>query len=613
MKEAWMKWIRYAAFALAVVAAFWLGTSVVGEAESDTPTADGHEHGQAEVWTCSMHPQIRVDQAGQCPICGMDLIPATTDGGRKPADTGKHLTLSPEAAALAQVQVTEVQRTEPRAELRLLGHVEYDETRLRTVTPWTAGRIDTLHVRVTGERVKKGQVVAKLYSPEVYAAMRDLVLALKQAEKLEGGLHGSGALAKAAVESARERLRLLGVPSATLRKLEKTREAPTHVNVRSPFAGTVLERKVEEGNYVNTGTPLLSLADLSRVWVQIDAYESDLPFLRVDQEVLVEVESRPDEPVAGKITFIDPVVDRKQRTSRVRIEVDNPDGELRPGMFAAALVQGDAGTTHASQLTIPASAVLFTGRRSVVYVQTPGAERQMYELRTVRLGPRAGESYPVLSGLSERERVVTKGAFLLDADLQLAGGRSMMTLADDEASSAKPSFRVPAEFRVALAPVVQHYLAAQRALSGDDFDGAREALTAAAKAANEAEPPGSREAGEAWQTIASALAGHASHGAKAKQDGEVRIAFEHVSKQVEVLLETFGNPTDVPLKVAFCPMAFDASGAAWVQSESSVTNPYYGAAMLRCGEFRASVLPGETLARTGEDAAAPAASTEHQH
>lgn len=616
----WSRWLRSIGLVVGLLGAFLLGTAVVGGPEGEGGVASG-EHTDhdaapaAEVWTCSMHPQIRMEQPGQCPICGMDLIPARVDDGADHVDLKNRVSLSPRASALAQLRVTKVARTQPRAEIRLLGRVDYDETRLRTVTPWTAGRIDRLKVRVTGERVRRGQVVAQLYSPEVYAAMRDLVLAIKQAERLSGGLHGSSTMAKNAVESSRERLRLLGVPAKAIANVEKTRDPPTHVDVRSPFGGTVLERKVEQGSYVNAGTPLFSVADLSRVWVQIDAYESDLPYLRVDQEVLVQVESLPDEPLAGKITFIDPVVDKKQRTARVRVEVDNEDGRLRPGMFAEAIVQGDVGRAHMSELTVPDAAVLFTGRRSVVYVQVPDQDRPTYELRSVRLGPRAGGVYPVVSGLSEGELVVSHGAFLLDADLQLSGGRSMMTMADDVDRAPTQALVVPAEFRAALRPVVEHYLEVQGHLAGDDFAAAREALGKMATAVNEADPPGSKRAREVWQELASALSGHAKHGAMAKEDGQVRVAFEQVSAQIQRLLRQFGNPVDEALRVAFCPMAFDSKGAEWVQREDQVSNPYYGTGMLRCGEFRATLLPGEALATSsGEEKAPPAgAMAGHQH
>ncbi len=600
-----------AAALAAIVVAFWLGTGIGPDRSSRSP--DPPTTTQAEdtaFWTCAMHPQIRVDESGQCPICGMDLVAGTRTDANEHAGQSPRVTLSEHAKALARIKTTRVGRTEARGEIRLLGHVDYDETRLRTITPWTAGRIDRLHVRVTGTKVKRGQSIATLYSPEVYAALRDVVVAARQAEALASGKHGSGALARQALESARERVRLLGVPDSTINRVVKTKEAPTKVTIRSSVAGTILERLVEEGDYVQVGMPLYNVADLSNVWIQIEAYESDLPHLSAGQDVLVEVQSLPGETLRGKIAFIDPVLDNSTRTARVRVEVDN-DGRLRPGMFAAAVIEIGAAESLA-QMVIPATAPLFTGRRSVVYVEAPGHDRPTYELRVVRLGARAGPVYPVLSGLSEGERVVTEGAFVIDADLQLAGGRSMMTLADDERSALGAVPNVSLEFRASLAPVVTRYLDAGRQLAADDLDAARKSLEELATVVNKLELTGPRAALEAWQPVASQLSGHARQAAQTSAEGELRSAYERVSLSVIFLLRRFGNPMDAPLKLAFCPMAFDSRGAQWVQDDTAIANPYYGAAMLRCGDAHATVLPGEALA-VAVETKPPAAPAGHKH
>jgi Cu(I)/Ag(I) efflux system membrane fusion protein len=480
--------------------------------------------------------------------------------------------------------------------VRLLGTVDYDETRLRMVTPWTSGRIDRLRLRVTGAPVRKGQVVAELYSPEVYAAMRDLVVARNQATKLSRGLHGSGQLAAAAVTAAREKLRLLGVSESEIKSIEKTGNAPKRVGIRSSFSGTVIDRKVEEGDYVEAGTVLFHIADLSHVWVQIEAYASDLPHLALGQSVVVRIDSLPDETFMGTVAFIDPVVDKTSRTARVRVEVANEDGRLRPGMFAQALIEGDIGDKE-RHLVIPASAPLFTGRRSIVYVEPPDRPGT-YQLREVRLGPRAGPVYPVLAGLAEGEVVVSRGAFVVDADLQLQGGRSMMTRPDDTAATYAPEIPVTPAMLAELEPLVEEYLGAQVALAADSFDDARTHLKRVAELTAEVQLS---EAREAWQPIASALAGQARTGAVAEHDGDVRVAFEHVSRQIEEILTLFGNPTQQPLQVAYCPMAFDSRGAQWVQGDETIANPYYGAVMLRCGEVKMTLLPGERLPTTGGD------------
>lgn len=595
-----------------------VGAGVFGGTDDETTQDARHAHpDQDTVWTCSMHPQIRMDEQGQCPICGMDLIPAASEDEEQEEEhattRGDLVALSPRAKAIATIRTVPVERASSSAELRLLGRIEYDETRVRTVTPWTAGRIDDLRVQVTGARIKRNQVIALLYSPEIYSAMRDLVAAAEQLERLADGLHGSADLAAAALSASKERLRLLGVTVRQINKVIRSKTPPSDVEIRSPFAGTILERMVDEGQYVSAGTPLYRIADLSRVWVQIDAYETDLPHLRVGQEVVVKVEGLAGEPFIGRTAFIDPVLDERERTAQVRVEVDNPDGKLRPGMFAEAIIEADA-IVEDAPLVIPETAPLFTGRRSVVFVEVPDASRPTYELRVVRLGARSGSVYPVLAGLNEGERVVAEGAFVLDADLQLRGGRSMMTLPDDVSSAPPPAPTVPAAFREALRPVFEAYFEAWEHLASDALDDARASLRTLAKRANEAPPEGPRKARDAWQRVASKLVGHARQGAATDDAGEVRSAFEHLSKQVMELLRLFGNPLDEALRVAFCPMAFDSKGAEWVQRDAALENPYYGKAMLRCGEFRATILPSERLgASVKTETSSPAPAGGHQH
>lgn len=590
-----------------LLAGIAIGRCGPGEAAVDPEHAHDVAEDGAQHWTCSMHPQIRMEHEGQCPICGMDLIPAQSpDLDKTPSP--QTVTLGPRAAALAQIRTSPVERTQAQTEVRLLGRVDYDETRLRMVTPWTDGRIDKLRVRVTGTTVRKGQVVADLYSPELYAAMRDLIVAGKQSKKLSAGMHGSGALAVAALESAREKLRLLGVSEKELKAIESSGKAPKKVSIRSPFSGTVLERNVEEGDYVKSGTALYHIADLSKVWVQIDAYESDLPLLARGNKVLIEIDALPGETLSGEVAFIDPVVDKRTRTTRVRVEVPNPTGALRPGMFAEAVVNAGA-RDQGSQLVLPRSAVLFTGRRSVVYVAVP-EQPGAYALREVRLGTRAGPVYTVLSGISEGEQVVTHGAFTLDADLQLRGGASMMTRPDDTTSGPR-DLVVDAPTLAALRPVLEAYLDAQERLADDNFDQARTALRTLAQAANAAKLPAPRATRDAWQDVASALSGHGQDAASAEDQAQVRRAFEEVSAAIATLLSRFGNPSDVAIRVAYCPMAFDNAGAQWIQRSETLANPYYGPAMQRCGDIRATVGPGERLPAASSPTVAVAVGHHH--
>jgi len=537
------------------------------------------------LYTCSMHPQIRQDTPGTCPICGMDLVPVQQ--GQATAGRGDRVVLSERARALARLQTTEVRREgDAAAEVALRGRVVPDERTRKNVTTWVGGRIDRLHVNTTGEEVHAGQVVATLYSPEVYAAHQDLLTARGQVQRLAGGTSAALQAASVALEASRERLRLLGVPGWELERMESADKPTQAVALRTPFGGTVIERVATEGSYVQTGATLYRVADLSKLWVELDAYESDLPQLAVGQSVALEVEGTTGLQ-QGTVAFIDPTVDPQRRTATVRVELDNPEGQLRPGLFAEAVVSSSPGGS--APLVIPVSAPLFTGKRSVVYVEIDDGEVLAYAPRTVRLGPRLGEVYPVLAGLEEGERVVSRGAFALDADLQIRGGPSMMMAPDDRDAAAEVP--LDAEELSRLAPVLQRYLAVQRALAEDDHAAASAAAAQLQQAVGSVALVG--EAAAAWDGLEESLQGAAGQVAGSTDIKGARRAFEPLSAAVETVLTVFGNPLDAPLQLAFCPMAHDNAGASWIQQGDKVDNAYFGAAMRTCGEIEHELAPGE--------------------
>ena len=571
---------------------------------------DAHaEHADEDtVWTCSMHPQIRQPEPGSCPICGMDLIPA---GGASSSGAEDRVVLSDRARRLAELRTEPVRRQGGTgAEIRLLGRVEPDESTQKAVTTWIGGRIDKLQVNTTGERVRKGQVIATLYSPEVYAGHQDLLTARKQVERLGEASPTAASAARSALAAAEDRLRLLGVPEAEVGRMRAAERPLQAVPIRSPFSGTVIERVATEGAYVQTGSPLYRVADLSKLWIQLDAYESDLPRLAVGQEVALQVEAVPGQTFEGRVAFVDPTLDPQRRTARVRVEVGNPDGMLRPNMFAEATVFTSE-TSDEAPLVVPASAPLFTGKRSVVYVELRDEETLAYAPRTVRLGPRLGDYYPVVAGLSEGDRVVTRGAFALDADLQIRGGPSMMSQPDDLADGPWANVvQLPAAERERLVPVLRTYLDVQKALAEDDHT--------AAVAAAEALLPVIEEVtldtgAAAWSELAPELRGHAQHVGRSSDIEGARAGFEPLSAAVEALLSTFGNPLESELHVAFCPMADNNRGARWVQQGQTIDNSYFGASMRQCGEIRSEISPGGFLPGSAEAAPSRPAPAGHVH
>ncbi len=410
-----------------VVAAFLFGLLVrgpgAGSPRETVPAAENHQ--AEETWTCSMHPQIKLPEPGKCPICYMDLIPLAKSPA---ADLGPcTLVLSEAAAALAEIQTVPAERRPVSAEIRLTGKVSYDETRYRTISARVPGRIDTLFVDFTGTVVRRGDPLVSLYSPELHAAQAEL-LGARQADR---ELQASGneiikQTARATVASTRERLRLWGLTDRQIDQIE-TRGVPAyHSAVRSPLNGVVVHKDAVEGMYVQTGTRIYTVSEHTPVWVTLDAYESDLPWLQPGQPIEFSVRALPGRIFSGEIVFIDPVLDEKTRTVTVRLEADNDRGLLKPGMYVQATVSAPLDPEGGPPLVIPASAPLLTGKRAVVYVRLPDREQPTFTGREVVLGPRTKDHYVVESGLSEGELVVVKGNFKIDSALQIQAGPSLM-------------------------------------------------------------------------------------------------------------------------------------------------------------------------------------------
>lgn len=616
-------WLRRYQLVLAIPTALLVGLAVSwasagGQAHGDgAPAGDGHDHAagaeQSSVWTCSMHPQIQLPEAGKCPICGMDLIPSSAGGDDAPGPT--EVVLSERAKALARIETAVVRRADTAVELRLLGRIEVDETKVRTVTPWVDGRIDRLFVSALGERIKRGQAVASMYSPEVYAAQADLLQARQQVDKLSKALPIAQRAAGAAYKSAQTRLKLLGLSSGEVGKMADAKSARRNVAVVSRYGGTVIEQLVHEGAYVEAGTPLYRIADLSTLWAQLDAYESDLARIAKEQKVLLTISSFPDETFEGKVAFVDPVVDARSRTARIRVEVPNDDGRLRPGMFADAVLQAPEGAQPTPPLAIPATAPLFTGTRSVVYVERPGTDRPTYEARQIQLGLRAGDVFPVVSGLKEGEQVVVQGAFVLDSDLQIRGGESMMARSDDVDRDARRPVRVNDQLMTSFAPLVDGYLGIQQALASDDFENAKQGFGKLVEQVELFAPSSPEEARQVWASLGRKLLAGARGGAHGATIGELRRSFDSVSEGLIEALQRFGNPLAEPLRLAYCPMAFDDRGALWLQRAEKIENAYFGAEMYRCGEIREAAAPQQRLSPQAGvlEPPKPVAATGHEH
>jgi Cu(I)/Ag(I) efflux system membrane fusion protein len=424
-----------------------------------------------------MHPQIRESKPGKCRICAMDLIPLESEGD---AQAGQRvISFSPEVVKLMEVQTSIVERQAVSVDVRLVGKLALDETRTKTITAWVAGRIDRLYADYTGMRVNAGDHLVYLYSPELITAQAEFL----EARASQGRLgEAASELVRQSVASSlrasREKLLLLGLTETQVAGIEQEGRPLDHLTIFAPIGGIVIEKMASEGMYVETGMPIYTIGDLSRLWVMMDAYESDLTWLRFGQTVEFTTESRPGEVFTARISFISPLLNDATRTVRVRAVVENSDGRLKPNMLVRAVVsshlaeggrviepsladkwicpmhgeiikdaEGECDVcrmplvTAASlgyapvvepgdrPLVMPASAALLTGRkldRAVVYAVIEGTDRPTYVGKEIVLGPRAGDLYVVREGLMEGERVVTRGNFKIDSELQLRGRSSLM-------------------------------------------------------------------------------------------------------------------------------------------------------------------------------------------
>lgn len=407
-------YIKYGTILLIGLLIGWL---IFGSSES------GHNHVEADhthnesneqVWTCSMHPQIKQDKSGKCPICGMDLIPLKTLGSGDEAIDPASIQMSKEAAALANVETTIISRQNPIKDIHLYGTIQADERLSQSQTSHVSGRIEDLFINFTGETVNRGQTIARIYSPELLSAQQELLEAIRM-QPAQPFL----------VDAAREKLRLWKLTDEQISKIEESGNVSALVDIKANTSGIVSSKNVNQGDYVNQGSVLFDIANLSQVWAMFDAYEVDLPFLKVGDKIDFTLQAVPGKTFTGKISFIDPILDKTTRTAKVRVETPNPGLLLKPEMYTNASIQAPLKQFN-DNIVIPKSAVLWTGKRSIVYVKQPNTESPAFMLREVELGPSLGDAYVVISGLNDGDEIVTNGAFTIDASAQLEGKRSMM-------------------------------------------------------------------------------------------------------------------------------------------------------------------------------------------
>ncbi|MCC9602507.1 efflux RND transporter periplasmic adaptor subunit [Stieleria sp. JC731] len=596
-----------------------------------------------QIYTCPMHPQIRQEGEGRCPICGMALVPAATasSGGDDFA-----IQIEPAQRRVANIQTAPVVSHPVISTIRTIGSIRIDESRKATIASYVDGRIERLFADYTGVFVEPNDHLAVIYSPQLYAAQVEYLEAIESQSKLVGSaLQSVRETQDKLVRNARQRLIELGLSEQQLLDLEKNKEAKSRLTIYAPIGGTVIEKLAEEGMYTKAGEPIYRVANLSTVWLMLELYPADAAKIRFGQVVKAELNSMPGKTLQGRVAFVDPEVDPSNRTVGVRVEFKNANGELRPGDYAEAtieipigpkgdvydaeladkwispmhpqIIQDQPGTCpicgmelvptsrygyssdpveQTESLTIPRTALLMAGEYSVVYVET---EPGRFEIRSVKVGPILKDEVVIVDGLKVSESVATSGNFLIDSQMQLAGKPSLI---DPTRAIKKQSIRntplqfddinvsvVNGETGAKLEELFQAYFGIQQAFAADkrptenqvkQYQDVANALLQADQLDD-----------DVLNLIESTLdpVAHLHH----HKIDEARQKFKPISHAV-VRLATIarGESAKQPFHQFFCPMVKQGEGD-WLQDNDLLSNPYWGSEMLRCGELVRTISPDQ--------------------
>ncbi|HMN50372.1 MAG TPA: efflux RND transporter periplasmic adaptor subunit [Ignavibacteriaceae bacterium] len=372
--------------------------------------SDNSNKNEKEYWTCTMHPQVHKDGPGACPICGMDLIKKvvedTADVSPK-SDMEGMITLTTNKQILANVSTIKIKMENLKKELTAYSYLDFVEQNRKTIPAKFNGRIEKLFVDKTGDYIKKGQPLFEIYSPDLVQAQNDYLIALSNNKNNNNSL----------LEASRKKLELFGLTSNQIEDLKNSGKINLTLTYFSPVSGTVIEKKVQEGMYVNEGTAIYEVAELSTLWNIAEINETDLSTVKVGSKVKLKLKAYPGEEFTGRVTFIYPVINPQTRTVKVRSEFSSLNNKLKPQMYGETIFFAEAGTG----LLVPADAVIFSGNRNVVWVKTADG---MFEARIVQLGQKFGDKYQVLSGINEGDEVAASGGFLIDSESQLKTGKS---------------------------------------------------------------------------------------------------------------------------------------------------------------------------------------------
>lgn len=594
------------------------------------------------VYTCPMHPQIRQNVPGNCPICGMPLEIASSGGSAIQDKLAVKIT--PAARRLAQIEVSVVKAEEVFYEIETVGAIAVDESRQATISSYIDGRVERMFADYTGVQVALKDHLAVLYSPELYSAQVEYLQSRKALSQMSDKTMPTVRRTQLSlVQNSKQKLSELGMTAEQIAEIEKTKEPKSRLTIYTPIEGTVLNKMVVEGQYVKAGDPIYRVADLKTVWLMMELFPEDVAQIRFGQEVEAEVQSLPGELFMGRVAFIDPIVNPQTRTVGVRVEFLNLQGKLRPGDYASATIRipiGGEGKVYDAMLAgkwispmhpqvirdkpgvcpicgmdlvptsqygfsktevetplslvIPRSAVLMAGEDSVAYVEK---EEGVFEIRPLTLGTILKDSVVVLGGLKEGEKVAVAGNFLIDSQMQLEGKPSLIDVSRavelHEEKSKGPLDLKKLELTLysgetgnRLETLYKAYLPVQKNFTEDKKPTEKLAAVlhqTALKVSNDS------NLSESQQELATQIVTNSEHLHHVDLE-KARQQFKPISHAIlKLAAQARGDQAKQELTHFFCPMV-KGGGGDWLQAGGELFNPYYGSQMLHCGE-NVEVLP----------------------
>lgn len=546
-----------------------------------------------QMWTCSMHPQIMQAEPGDCPLCGMELIPATISSEGLAADQFK---LSKNAMALANIQTTVIgEELSSDNSIALSGKIAENEESNSIQVSYFSGRIEKLNISFTGEKIHKGQLLAIIYSPELYAAQQELLTAYNLKES-------QPALYKA----VRNKLKIWKLSDSQINQIETSGEVKENFPIYATVSGTVSAKLVEEGASIKQGQPLLKINNLTTVWGNFDVYENQISLFEIGEIVTVTSNAYPDKVFKGKVSFIDPVLNTKTRTVTLRVVLENKNNLFKPGMFVEGKIAIDSSIKSQTVILAPASAILWTGKRSVVYLKTNPTE-PVFEMREVELGHRIDNKYVIIQGLSKGDEVVSNGTFTIDAAAQLQGKKSMMNKSGGVVVTGheghtgmqpKPSpsnavlkeqvkrNTVDNDFKTQLKKVYYDYIALKELVMSEDLNNISQSSNQLLESLSKIDMSLLTNSKEhsSWMPLEKVIKSSSTIISTSTDIKAIKKQFNLLSINLSKAIAIFGINETVYLQ--FCPMAEDNNGAFWLSEHESVNNPYFNGSMLKCGEVK---------------------------